>query len=212
MTTPFCEARAHPIVAAFEVERSKHPGAGKTVGPAAGDRTLFHLGVGHDHRGATWHDRRNGVVWLCAYGRHRSGQAGDAFAHFTELLRGGRIRPTVDDFEALFTDRDRRFVDTVHQDAQALVRAARAEPGVEQAGVVGGQTTVAVVVEVVEGLEETFVAFSVVDVDYRRVLVILAAFYPEASFLAWELANELPTRALRTKDSEVCYRTLRGAV
>lgn len=206
--TPFCDARAHPIVAAFEAERSKDPGAGKTVGPSAGNRTLFRLAVGHDHRGATWYDEVEGVVWLCAYGRHRSGQPDDAFPHFAALRRSGRVEPTVDDYEVLFVDRDRRFVETVFQDAQALLAAAQARPGEEHAALLGGRLDVAVVVEAVEGLEEVYVAFSVANIDHREVLVVLEAFFPYATFSAWELVEKLPTRPLKAEDSEICYRIL----
>jgi hypothetical protein len=166
------------------------------------------LGYGHDHRGATWYDQVEQVVWLCAYGLHRSGEADDAFPHFHGLIEKGTLLPTEDDYAALYGDRARRFVDTIHEDAQRLLANARSAPGVEQVGMLGGEETAGVLVEVVDTLEETYVAFSVERMDTERLVVILGAFYVEAEFRDWELAQELPNRPLRR--NEVCYRILRG--
>ena len=135
----------------------------EVVKPSAqqtGEHTIYRLGHGNDHRGATWFDESNGVLWLCAYGLHRSGDADDAFPHFHELIQSGNIWPTENDYEALFLDRDRRFVETLPRDAQVLLARARSNPGVEQTGVIGGEETTGVLVEVVETLEETYVVFS----------------------------------------------------
>lgn len=208
-STPFAEARQHPIVRAFENQRSTTPVGTRTVGPAAGQRTLYRLGHGHDHRGATWHDEHERVVWLCAYRLHRSGEPDDAFPYFHELIEAGRIMPTAEDYTSLFEDRGRRFVETVQQDAQALLGLARSNPGTEQVGLLGGEEVAGVLVEVVETLEETYVAFSVARIDPTRPLIILRAFYPDVAFAEWEAVDALPTRAIRVNDGEVAYRLLR---
>lgn len=207
-TTDFSAAAAHPIVHALESQRSTNPRGGKTVGPAAGEHTIYRLGHGNDHRGATWFDESNGVLWLCAYRLHRSGEADDAFPYFHELIQSANIWPTENDYEALFLDRDRRFVETLPQDAQVLLARARSNPGVEQTGVIGGEEATGVLVEVVETLEETYVVFSLAQKDYTRIVLILEAFYPDHSFNDWELLTALPTRTLRP--NEVCYRILHG--
>jgi hypothetical protein len=207
-TTEFSAATAHPIVQAFETQRSTNPRGGKTVGPAAGEHTIYRLGHGNDHRGATWFDEHNRVIWLCAYRLHRSGEVDDAFPYFHELIRSGNIWPREDDYEALFLDRDRRFVETLPQDAQMLLARARFNPGLEQTGVVGGEETTGVLVEVVETLEETYVVFSLAQKDYTRIVLILEAFYPNHTFNDWELVAALPTRTLR--QNEACYRILHG--
>lgn len=207
-TTEFSAAAAHPIVQALESQRSANPRGGKTVGPAAGEHTIYRLGHGNDHRGATWFDESNRVVWLCGYGLHRSGEADDAFPYFHELIQSGSILPSEDDYEALFLDRDRRFVETLPQDAQILLARARSIHGVEQTAVIGGEERTGVLVDVVETLEETYVAFSLADMDYTRIVLILAAFYPNDTFSNWELVETLPTRTLR--QNEVCYRILHG--
>lgn len=205
--TSFSATVSHPIVQAFQSQRSTNVTGSKTVGPASGERTLYRLGHGHDHRGATWYDPRERVVWLCAYRLHRSGDPDDAFPYFHELIRAERIMPTEDDYEALFQDRAFRFAETLPQDAQALLTRARSNLGVEEVGLIGGAETTGVVVEVVESLEETHVALSVARMDYTRIVLILQAFYPEATFGDWELASRLPTRCLH--GDEVCYRILR---
>lgn len=207
-TTEFSVAAAHPIVQALESQRSTNPRGGKTVGPAAGEDTIYRLGHGNDHRGATWFDESNRVVWLCAHGLHRSGEQDDAFPYFHELIQSGSIWPSEADYEALFLDQDRRFVETLPQDAQMLLSRARLNPGVEQTGIIGGEETTGVLVEVVETLEETYVVFSLAQKDYTRIVLILEAFYPDDTFNDWELVATLPTRTLR--ENEACYRIFHG--
>jgi hypothetical protein len=179
------------------------------VGPAAGELTVYRLGYGHDHRGATWYDQAERVVWLCAYRLHRSGEDDDAFPYFHELISTGTLLPTVDDYAALFDDRGRRFTETLYEDAQELLSRARSSPGVEQVGVLGGEQSTAVVVEVVDTLRETHVAFSVARMTTSRLVMILGAFDTEAAFSDWELVDTFPTRPLRIDEGEICYRILR---
>src|SRR5262249_23436445 len=153
--TSFSDSLSHAIVQALQSQRATNVAGTKTVGPALGERTIYRLGHGHDHRGATWYDPRERVVWLCAYRLHRSGDADDAFPYFHELIRADRIMPTEDDYEALFQERAFRFAETLAEDAQALLARARLNLGFEEVGLIGGEETTGVVVEVVESLEET---------------------------------------------------------
>lgn len=202
-------AYAHPIVRAFQSQRAAEPLGTRTVGPAAGELTLYRLGLGHDHRGVTWYDQPQRVVWLCGYRLHRSGEGDDAFPYFRELIAADTLRPTEDDYAALFDDRGYRFTDTLYEDAQQLLSRARSNPGLEQVGVLGGEESAAVVVDVVDILQETYVAFSVARMNYDRPVMILGAFYPETPFWDWELVTTFPTRPLHIDQSEVCYRLLR---
>ena len=206
--TPFTDTRVHPIVQAFENQRAAAPIGTRTVGPAAGELTIYRLGLGHDHRGATWHDQEEKVVWLCAYRLHRSGENEDAFPYFRGLIAAGTALPTEDDYLSLFSDRGRRFAETIDEDARQLLARARGNPGTEQIGILGGEEPTAVVVDVVETLEETYVAFSAVRMKTSRLIMILGAFYVEAEFHDWDLADALPTRPLRYEDGEICYRIL----
>lgn len=207
--TPFEAARGLDIVKAFMAKRAADPRSAKTVGPPAGADSFFHLGRGHDHRGATWYDEVENVVWLCGYGRHRSGDPDDVFQRFPELIAAGRLKPTEDDYTALFEDHGHRFAETVEQDAAALLERARAVPEVEHRAVLGGDVRAGVVVEVVETLEELHVAFSVARLDHVRPAVILRAILPDAGFAEWELTATFPTRDLDVAAAEIAYRILR---
>ncbi len=158
--------------------------------------------------GELQYDEAERVVWLCAYRLHRSGQPDDAFPYFHELIQSGRLLPTEDDYAALFEDRAHRFAETIHEDAQRLLAQARSAPGIEHVGILGGEETVGALVEIVDTLDETHVAFSLEQMDAERLIVILAAFYADAEFNDWELTQQLPSRPLRV--NEVCYRILRA--
>jgi hypothetical protein len=119
------------------------------------------------------------------------------------------MKPADVDYEALFAERDERFVDLVQGDAQALLTEARREPGTEKRGVVGGEASVGCLVEVVETLEETYVAFFIEQVTYERFVILLNAFYV-SRFEEWEQAHEMPHRAIDEASGEVCYRYLKG--
>lgn len=210
--TPISDLLDQEIVKALVKDRATSPTGGKTVGPAAGADTYARLGYGDDHRGATWWDSANKVVWLCAYhGRHRSGEADDPFKkHFPELIAADAMKPAADDYERLFEERDERFDDFVFSDAQELLAVARSDPGKEHHRVLGGEASAGCLVEVVSTLEETYVAFFPLEAGYERFLKILAAFFPDARFEDWEPVDALPTRGLDLDRGEVCYRQLRG--
>jgi len=124
-------------------------------------------------------------------------------------MQTGVLLPTEDDYTALFDDRGQRFAETLYDDAQTLLCRARLAPRVEQVGILGGEERTAVVVEVVDTLHETYVAFSVARIDPSRVVLILGAFDPKARLSDWELVSSFPTRPLRLQDGEICYRILR---
>jgi hypothetical protein len=117
------------------------PTGTETVGPAAGELTVYRIGYGPDHRGATWYDEAERVVWLCAYGLHRSGEDDEAFPHFHELISARTLLPTEADYAALFDDRGRGFTETLDEDAQQLLARARSNPGVEHVGLLRGKQT-----------------------------------------------------------------------
>lgn len=152
----------------------------------------------NDWRGVTWHDPDATVVWLCASGWHRSGQPDDAFQLFAQLKDAGRIWSTAEDYEALAADRTEQFAAFVIDDAPRLLAMARAEPEVEHVLAIG-QEPVALVVHVVETLEETFVAVSVQNISMEMCQILQVALYPERSFkdLASRAAPTYPRPRLR---------------
>lgn len=221
LTEDFGEAADAPIeglldreiVKALIKDRATTATGGKTVGPSAGADTYYRLGYGDDHRGATWWDSANKVVWLCAYhGRHRSGEADDPFTDlFPRLIAADAMKPTADDYERLFEERDEWFDDHVLPDAQELLAEARSDPGHEHRATIGGEAPVGCLVDVVSTLEETYIALFPLDLpDHQQLIKILAAFFPESRYEDWEIVDALPTRKLDQDQGEFGYRLLRG--
>ncbi len=202
----FDDLLRHPIVEALQHKRADETIGAKLVGPAAGDLSLHHLGIGDDHRGATWWEAESEVVWLCAYGFHRSHTPDDAFQYFEELIAADRIYPTEEDYEWLERDLAEGFAVRVKPDAQQLLSDARRHPGQEVGGRVGG-TPIGVYVEVVETLEETFVIFNLRNsADPNIHALILAGFYPTKVWDDWQYVQALPHRAYEA--GEFAYATL----
>lgn len=190
--TCFEETTRHPIVTAFMAKRSQSAFSSKTVGPECGKRTLYHLGVGNDHRGATWHDAANGVVWLCAYGLHRSGKPDDAFRKFGRLLEDGRMHPAKTDHRRLVFDRGHRFVEMVPVHALALRGAALSHPGVIQTGVLGQRVNARVVLHVSSEIADLTVAFSIADLkNSQEITFIKGCFAPEEEETLSDFTNML---------------------
>ncbi len=211
-TTAISDLLDREIVKALIKDRATTPTGGKTAGPAAGADTYYRLGYGDDHRGATWWDSANKVVWLCAYhGRHRSGEPDDPFTDlFPRLITHDTMKPTADDYERLFEERDEWFDDHVLPDAQELLAEARSHPGNEHRRTIGGEAPVGCLVEVVSTLEETYIALFPLDLDHQQFIKILTAFFPDAGFEDWEPVDALPTRKLNQDEGEFGYRLFRG--
>ena len=197
------------IVKALRNQRSGSVVGTDTVGPAAGDQTLWVLRYTENHRGATWFDAAVDVVWLCAYARHRSGAADDAFQRFPVLIRDGRMLPTPADYEALADDRAERFAAVVGLEAPELLADARAHAGVEVRGVIGTTQPLGLVVHLVETMEETYVAVFG-DTDIAQLQLLLVALYPDHGFTEWRGEPRLPTRELNLARSEFCLSIVHG--
>lgn len=188
--TTFKDAMSHPIVSAFVKKRRADPGSGKTVGPAAGGRTLYHLGQGDDHRGATWFDAQNAVVWLCAYGLHRSGKADDAFQIFEALIKADQIRPTAADYRRLGRDRIGRLVDLGPKHGQASVKEAAAKPGIVRTVRLAGQIPVRLVTRPINGFIEVTIAFPHVGLNSQRIFFVIRCFAGSSDDM-WENVGSL---------------------
>jgi hypothetical protein len=189
--TTFEEALRHPIVQALQEKRSTQTGSGKTVGPAAGPATLYHLGAGEDHRGATWFDGEEGVVWLCAYGWHRSGEPEDAFKHFARLLRDEVIYPDEGDYRRLLSARAHRFVELAPINAQSLRDRALENPGTVQIGQLGRRVQVRVKGDIIGDIAEISVAFAPGDLNQKQIAFILRCFAPDPGASLSDVADTL---------------------
>lgn len=193
------------IVKAFIARRRERHDNTREVAPLTSGRTVWRLSRGHDHRGATWYDPDEKVVWLLAYGRHRSGEPDDAFPYFKQLDSEDRLFPTLDDYTALENDRGRRFVEHVTRVVPPLMERAKDQPEVEQSSSIGGSAEIGVAMEVVETLEEVYLRVSPLNLRPAWLEIILAAVFGDR---AWEVTDRFPNREpsvdeLRFRTAEV---------
>lgn len=208
--SPFQELEGrHDIIRAFRRERSTATAGPDHLGSDRSPRPLTVLRHANDWRGVTWFDDRERVVWLCACAWHRSGQPDDAFPYFKSLQADNLILPTPDDYVALASDRGAQFAAFVVDDAPRLLAMAREAPGTEQVLIIGLEP-VSAVVHVVETLEQTFVAISMIRIDISSFQLLLVAMYPDRKFDEWKWEQRLPTRDLDIVQAEMCLSIIHG--
>lgn len=193
------------IIKAFIARRRERHDNTREVAPLTSGKTVWRLSRGHDHRGATWYDPDDKVVWLLAYGLHRSGEPEDAFPYFNQLDLEGRLLPTLDDYAALEKDRGRRFVEQVMRVVPRLMEQAKEQPEAEQSASIGGSTQIGVAMEVVETLEEVYLRVSPLNLRPAWLEIILAAVFGGRP---WEVTDRFPNREpsveeLRFRSAEV---------
>lgn len=199
--TPFGDVAGHDIVKAFVSDRFDHVEGTRDVSRLSTGRTVWVVARGHDHRGGTWFDEKNHVVWLVAYRRHRSGEDDDFFPYARELDAEGRLHPTRDDYRRLLEDRDYRFAAAVRIEAPLVLKAAR-EDGVETRIMFGGLYGACVAVEVADEIGATTVAFRVGTLPWDHVPIILQALHTTPD---WELADTMPSRDLDPDEVAFTY-------
>lgn len=198
---PFEELRKHEIIKALIRERTQRTDDTRQVHPLTCGQPVWVLARGHDHRGATWFDEQERVVWLLAYGRHRSGQAEDFFPYCKDLDEADRLLPSASDYEALLRERDKRFAWSITIEAPVALKKAR-DSGVEELVMLGGEYGACVAVEAEPEIEATTLAFRTDTVPFSHVPLILAAFHAEVT--DWEQVFEMPSRPLRP--NEIAFR------
>lgn len=203
----FDDCLARPIVKAFVAKRSVNPGDGDTIGPAAGPRTLYKLRNRHRHRGATWFDHVEQVVWLCASGYHESGDPDDAYRYFAQLLREHRIEPAAADYLRLGQERRQRFRDLLPIHAARTVSIALGAPGEFVDVVLGRDLRVRVACRPDTDLTAIVVAVRANDLERRReqIYLALAAFggLPDAP---WEILDLRSAGIMTSEIGFLLYR------
>lgn len=189
----FEAVRGLEIVKAFIKGRERRSYGTREVTPLSCGRKVWVVAQGDDHRGATLHDREQEVIWLLAYGRHRSGTEGDFFPCCKELDAEHLLLPTEHDYERLLVERDRRFVEAVRVEAPIILREARSADG-EYRSNVGGRLGAGLCVELDGDLDATAmtVAFHANAIEYEQGVVLLAALCPGQ----WDLIGRMPSREL----------------
>lgn len=201
----FEDVAGHEIVKTFVKDRLKRFEDTRQVAPLSSGREVWVLARGNDHRAGTWYDEVHRVVWLLAYGRHRSGEPEDFFPFCKELDARDELLPDKLDYRRLFADRDLRFAAAVRIEAPLILKRAR-EEGTEQRCVLGGEYGAAVAVEVSDDLEATTIAFKVATVPFDYLPLILAAFHPDSD---WDDASAMPSRHLA--DDEIAFSHIHQA-
>jgi len=140
-------ASANDVIAAFRDRRAETGSAGQEpIRSLLPEVVAFSLHVGR-RRGATWHHREAGVIWLLAVGYHREGHPDDAYAYFERLKAAGRLLPERDDMLAFVRSQAPTLARSLLNDVPTLVAAARENPGVVHSGVIGGRVRVRLVYE-----------------------------------------------------------------
>jgi hypothetical protein len=140
-------AAANEAIAAFRDRRAEMGSPGQEpIRALLPEVIAFSLHVGR-RRGATWHHREAGVIWLLAVGYHREGHIDDAYAHFERLKAAGRLLPTRDDMLAFVRSQAPTLARSLLNDVPGLVAAARQRPDVIGSAILGGRIRVRVVCE-----------------------------------------------------------------
>jgi hypothetical protein len=188
------------IVKALVRERRFKTHGGRQVRPLTCGCEVWVVAHGNDHRGATWYDEKNRVVWLLAYGLHRSGEADDFFPYCKEIDAAGELMPTIADVARLNRERDRWFVYALAIEAPRLLLKAREEG--PQRAILGGRHGVAVEVEVADDLQGTTIAVDATAVPFGLWQIILVAFHADGD---WIEVPAMPSRALEPNEIAWCH-------
>jgi hypothetical protein len=139
-------AEQNSVVASFLDKRGQDPEGVEKVQPLTSNVVVHTLHAG-EYRGATWHDRRAGAVWLLAARFHRSGQRDDAYPYFKELDATGRLLPTREDYDALVEAQTLDFAGRLLEEIPPIRERVKAEPGTIFEAVLGGRVVVRAVYE-----------------------------------------------------------------
>jgi hypothetical protein len=194
--TDFEDLRNIEIIKEFVNGRSTRTDDRNEISPLSTGCKIWVLSRGHDHRGATFYDDEEKVVWLLAYGRHRSGSPSDFFPYCTELDRKGELLPTEADYRRMYDERDERLAKALPIETAIALKIARGNPG-EHRFTLGGHLGVGLVAEVAEDLEELTVAFDVESIHWGWVQPILSLLRPaQDSTDGWSDSQRLPSRPL----------------
>ncbi len=202
------------LVQKFVSMRSQDPKGVEKVQPLQNASEVYTLHAGR-WRGATWHDRDNDAVWLLAGRFHRSGAADDAYPHFKALDADGRLLPTAEDYELLFSIQARSFIDDVMEKGPTIIEEAYRRSPAEVEAVVGTvPVSVAVVVE--DGMEFVYLGVMMSgwtddgpEPPANWTTILWAAFFPWVTDPVTEIGMENEIAGRPAKDGELIYASIR---
>jgi hypothetical protein len=213
--TNFESIQGLEIIKAFVKDRATETAASKQIRPLSSGQQVWRLGYGHDHRGATFYDEDEGVIWLVAYGRHRSGAPDDFFPRCKKLDAEGRLLPVQADIARMYRDRDKRFVEAVTIEAPQALKAARETEG-EYRCTIGGELGAGLAIEVVEQLEATSITVAFkpagggpfTEVTLQQGQVLLQSL----TCGKWEMIGRMPSRDLEPDEVAFTITLVAGEV
>lgn len=192
-------ASANEVVTAFRDRRADVGSAGQEpIRSLLPEIVAFSLHVGR-RRGATWHHREAGVIWLLAVGYHREGHVDDAYAYFERLKAAGRLLPDRDDMLAYARSQAPTLARSLLNDVPRLVANARDQPGVIHSGTIGVRIRVRAVYDDAEPpmftvaiSQRLFPGEMQVPADWllRVAAAFLPATPPERLSVAFDLAGQ----------------------
>jgi hypothetical protein len=197
------------VIAAFRDRRAEVRSAGQEpIQSLLPEIVAFSLHVGRQ-RGATWHHRDAGVIWLLAVGYHREGDPADAYAYFERLKAAGRLLPDRDDMLAFVRSQVPTLARSLMDDVPGLVDVARAHPGVIQSAIIGGRIRVRVVCEAVDPAMLTVAISQRLFPGEMEVLAdwlvrVAAAFLPETPPERLSVAFDIGGQELQPDEAAFC--------
>lgn len=202
-------ANANDVVAAFRDRRAEMYSVGQEpIRSLLPEVVAFSLHVGRQ-RGATWHHREAGVIWLLAVGYHREGHPDDAYAHFERLKAAGRLLPDRDDMLAFVRSQVPTLARSLLNDVPGIVAAARGNPSVVHSGMIGGRIRVRVVCEAgdptvltVAISQRLFPGEMQVPADW--LVRVAASFLPDTPPERLSVAFDLAGQALQPDEVAFC--------
>lgn len=202
-------ANANDVIAAFRDRRAEMGSPGQEpIRSLLPEVVAFSLHVGR-RRGATWHHREAGVIWLLAVGYHREGHVDDAYAYFERLKAAGRLLPDRDDMLAFVRSQAPTLARSLLDDVPGLVDTARQQPGVIHSGTIGGRIRARVVYETddpsmltVAISQRLFPGEVPMPVDW--LIRVAAAFLPETPPERLSVAFDIGGQKLQSDEIAFC--------
>jgi hypothetical protein len=208
--TPIDElAKSNDVIAAFRDRRAAIGSAGQEpIQSLLPKIVAFSLHVGR-RRGATWHHREAGVIWLLAVGYHREGHVDDAYAYFARLHAAGRLLPDREDMLAFVRSQAPTLARSLVSDVPALVALAREHPDVIHHGMIGGRIRVRVVYDAADPAmltvaisQRLFPGEMLVPADW--LMRVAAAFLPDTPPERLSITFDLAGQELQPDEIAFC--------
>lgn len=202
-------AAENEVIAAFRDRRAEIGSPGQEpIQSLLPEIIAFSLHVGRQ-RGATWHHREPGVIWLLAVGYHRQGDRNDAYAYFGDLKAAGRLLPDREDLVAYVRAQAPNLARSLLEDVPKLIAAAKDDPGEIQLGVIGERIRVRAVYEdsdppmmTVAISQRLWPGEMEVPADWQ--IRVAAAFLPETPADQLSLAFDLAGQDLESEEIAFC--------